>query len=207
MIQLNNLTIGYNGKPIMEGLNYTFENRKIYGILAPSGSGKTTLLRTVAGLIKPISGSVSIDPGSDLPKDGTAFMMHQKYTNFNWLNLVNNILIAERDRNLRNKERTEKALDILRQVGLYDYRDYYPTQLSGGMNQRLALARVLYVRPSNILMDEPLSALDDDTRKEMQKLILKMQRETGSTILMVTHSKAEAETMCHHIYTPQKGGN
>jgi ABC-type nitrate/sulfonate/bicarbonate transport system ATPase subunit len=96
------------------------------------------------------------------------------------------------------------AEKILEQVGLGEYLDRYPTELSGGMQQRLALARVLFVKPNCLLMDEPLSALDDLTRANMQQLIMDIHKETNNTIIMVTHSVDEANKMCDQIITLNK---
>lgn len=191
MVTLNNLVVGYD-KPLMNPLNFTFDNGKIYGILGKSGCGKSTLLKTIAKMHKPISGSVIRSDKCQI------YMMHQKYTNFSWLNCLDNILIAERNKRKR-KELEPYAKEILKQVGLEEYSDRYPTELSGGMQQRLALARVLFVKPKILLMDEPLSALDDKTRTKMQKLIMDIHKETGNTIIMVTHSVEEAHKMCDEI--------
>lgn len=191
MITLNELIVGYN-KPLTEPLNITFENGKIYGILGKSGCGKSTLLKTIAKMHKPLSGSVKRDDTHQI------YMMHQRYTNFNWLTCIDNVLIAERNRRKR-KEFKPIAKQVLEQVGLGEYLDRYPTELSGGMQQRLALARVLFVKPQYLLMDEPLSALDDSTRARMQQLIIDVHKETNNTIIMVTHSVDEAEKMCDQI--------
>ena len=200
MISLNNLVIGYN-QPLMPALNICFEDGLVYGVLGQSGCGKSTLLKTINGTLRPLSGSV------ERSNDAAIYTMHQRYTNFSWLRCVDNVLIAERNRR-RRKERRAEACEILREVGLGGYLDRYPAELSGGMQQRLALARVLFVRPSVLLMDEPLSALDDATRADMQNLILRVHRETGGIIVMVTHSVREAETMCDQIinFSWFKGG-
>ena len=191
MITLNDLVIGYE-TPLVRPINFTFESGKMYGVLGRSGAGKSTLLKTIAKINKPISGSVEYDGA------GPIYMMHQRYTNFDWLTCLNNILIAERNRSKR-KELTAVAFDILKRVGLEEYADRYPSELSGGMQQRLALARVLFVKPSCLLMDEPLSALDDVTRTSMQTLIMDIHRETNNTVIMVTHSPEEANKMCDQI--------
>ena len=191
MITLNDLVIGYN-KPLLNPLNYTFDDGKIYGVLGKSGCGKSTLLKTIAKMQKPISGNVIRDNQFQI------YMMHQRYTNFNWLNCLDNVLIAERNKRKR-KELELYAIEVLKQVGLGDYLERYPTELSGGMQQRLALARVLFVKPKILLMDEPLSALDDNTRAMMQKLIMDVHKETSNTIIMVTHSIEEAHKMCDKI--------
>ena len=191
MIALNNLVVGYN-EPLTDPLNIIFENGQIYGILGKSGCGKSTLLKTIAKMHKPLSGDIKRDDKKQI------YMMHQRYTNFNWLNCLDNVLIAERDKRKR-KELEPLAKQVLEQVGLGEYLDRYPTELSGGMQQRLALARVLFVKPSYLLMDEPLSALDDATRAKMQQLIIDVHKETNNTIIMVTHSVDEANKMCDHI--------
>jgi ABC-type nitrate/sulfonate/bicarbonate transport system ATPase subunit len=191
MITLNDLVIGYN-KPRMNPLNYTFNDGKIYGVLGKSGCGKSTLLKTIAKMHKPLSGSVTQSDKFQI------YMMHQRYTNFNWLSCLDNVLIAERNKRKR-KELVPCAIEVLKQVGLEEYLDRYPTELSGGMQQRLALARVLFIKPQILLMDEPLSALDDNTRDKMQKLILDVHKETNNTIIMITHSVEEAHKMCDEI--------
>ena len=169
MIKLNDLAIGYNGEAILEHIDQEFDDGLIYGILAKSGAGKTTLLKN------------------------PVYMMHQRYSNFGWLSCTENVLIAQRDKKLRSRD---DAIKVLAAVGLEQYADKWPSQLSGGMQQRLALARTLYVKPKYLLMDEPLSALDDKTRSKMQRLILDVHAETGNTIIMVTHSQDEAFKMC-----------
>lgn len=191
MITLTDLVIGYE-KPLMEPLNMRFEDGLVYGILGKSGCGKSTLLKTISKMIKPLSGTVQFDDEHGI------YMMHQRYTNFNWLTCVDNVLIAVRRKRDR-KEMRPIAEAILEQVGLGEYLGRYPTELSGGMQQRLSLARVLFVRPHYLLMDEPLSALDDSTRMKMQHLIMDIHQETKNTIVMVTHSEAEASRMCDQI--------
>lgn len=203
MIQLNNITTGYSrDKPLLKKFSYQFDN-KIYGILGESGCGKSTLLRTIAGLMKPLDGTILID-GSPLKRadKNDIYMMHQNYTSFNWLNCIDNVLISKKVKHQRiTQEDIDQAEELLNQVGIYKHKDKYPTQLSGGMRQRLALARTIYMKPNVILMDEPLSALDEVTRRDMQDLILDLHRETNNTIIMVTHSKEEANKMCANIIT------
>lgn len=201
MIELDNLSIGYNGVAILPPINLYIRSNSIIGILGTSGKGKSTLLKTIARLIPPIDGEVRFTPPYADGRLEPVYMMHQKYTNFDWLSCIKNILIVQRDRRLRkSKEEQERALDVLDKVGLYEYRDKWPTELSGGMQQRLALARVLYARPKYLLMDEPLSALDDKTRAKMQDLVMDLHKELHNTILLVTHSGAEADLMCDDKY-------
>lgn len=201
MIELKNITTGYKKNiPLKSNFSYVFENNKVYGILGESGCGKSTMLKTIAGLIKPLSGEVLVDekPVEKACKNNI-YMMHQNYTSFNWLNCIDNILITEKVKGKVTKEMRENAIRWLEKVGLKEHINKYPTQLSGGMRQRLALARTLYMKPDIILMDEPLSALDEKTRAEMQDLILDIHKETKNIIIMITHSEEEANKMCDYI--------
>lgn len=200
MIKVMNLCAGYSkDKPVLENFSYTFEP-KIYGILGSSGCGKTTLLRTIAGLLTPLSGSIVIDGNPMLrANQNNVYMMHQNYTSFDWRNCLDNILIAKEVKGNVSKEDIERAKELLNVVGLDGKETVYPRQLSGGQRQRLALARTLFMNPEIILMDEPLSALDKSTREVMQDLIIQKHKESNSTIIMVTHSREEAEKMCDVI--------
>ena len=200
MIVLNNLSIGYSKNiPLLKDFNYQFTN-KIYGVLGKSGCGKTTLLRTIAGLTKPLSGEVLIDGAKvNKPNGNGVYMLHQNYTSFDWMTCIDNVLIAKKIQSTVTKEDVENAIKILEAVKLGEHKDKYPRQLSGGMRQRLALARTLFMKPKIILMDEPLSALDSSTRTDMQDLILRIHKETKNTIIMITHSQDEADKMCDTI--------
>ena len=200
MIVVNDLYTGYvRGSPLLKGFNYQFDN-KIYGILGESGCGKTTLLRTIAGLTKPLSGEVLVDGVKiSKPNKSGIYMLHQNYTSFDWLTCIDNVLIAKKIQGNITDADIENAKQMLKVVKLDEAIDKYPRQLSGGMKQRLALARTLFLNPKIVLMDEPLSALDSQTRTEMQDLILDIHKKTGNTILMITHSLDEANKMCDEI--------
>lgn len=197
MIELHNLTTGYSrDKPLLKNYSTNFD-KKIYGILGESGCGKTTLLRTIAGLMKPLNGEVIID-GKPVTKasQNNVFMMHQNYTSFDWMTCLQNVLLPMKIKRAITKEDVENAKDFLDHVGLNGYENKYPKQLSGGQRQRLALARTLFAKPEIILMDEPLSALDPQTRSLMQDLVMKQHRKENNTVIIVTHSLSEAEKMC-----------
>jgi len=200
MIVLNDLYTGYSrDAPLLKGFNYQFD-KKVYGILGESGCGKTTLLRTIEGLAKPLKGEVVVGGiENNKPSKNGIYMMHQNYTSFDWMTCLDNVLIAKKIKSkITDKDRRD-AMKMLELVKLEGHMQKYPRQLSGGMRQRLALARTLFVHPQIILMDEPLSALDNVTREEMQKLVVRMHKDIGNIIIMVTHSTEEAEKMCDEI--------
>lgn len=200
MLEARNLYVGYiRDRPLLSNFNYEFKPQ-VYGILGQSGCGKTTLLRTIAGLTKPLSGEVLIN-GITIDKAGKngIYMMHQNYTSFDWLSCIDNILIAKKVKGRISNDDVSKASYMLSLVGLAGHEDKFPKQLSGGMRQRLALARTLFTNPEIILMDEPLSSLDHATRAQMQDLILQVHQKTKNTTIIVTHSKEEADKMCDEI--------
>ena len=118
---------------------------------------------------------------------------------FDWLDCLRNVLISKEIKGKINENDVTDAIHMLHLVGLSEHQHKYPKQLSGGQRQRLALARTLFMNPEVVLMDEPLSALDTNTRKKMQDLIIKQHKEIKNTIIMVTHSREEAERMCDVI--------
>ena len=169
-------------------------------LLGPSGCGKSTLLRMVAGLDQPDSGEVLVNgqpvhgPGKDRG------MVFQKYTSFPWLTVADNVGYGMKINGVPEAQRRETVAHLLKAVGLTEFADVYPETLSGGMQQRVAIARTLALRPSVILMDEPFGALDAQTRSEMQQLLLQIWDETACTILFVTHDVEEAVYLADRIF-------
>lgn len=205
MIECSDLTIKYGSNIILDKFNYKFKNNTITAVMGRSGRGKTTLIRAIAGLIRPedYSGSVFYHDNNktDLIKkpNQNIFMMHQHYTNFPWKTCFENVMLPLEQKKMNTKESKEKVLKILDKVGLHDYIHKYPYELSGGMNQRLAFARVLIMKPKVLLMDEPMSALDEATRRVMQELLLEMHEECKNIIILVTHSEQEAKILANDI--------
>ena len=197
LINIEKIVKAFTESKLFDNASFSLQEGEKVGVIGINGTGKTTLLKTIAGLIPPVKGHVSIDGVYyRTSKRNPVYMMHQRYSNFNWLTCLDNVLIAQRDKKLRD---SDEAMKVLAAVGLDQYTDKWPSQLSGGMQQRLALARTLYVQPKYLLMDEPLSALDDKTRSSMQRLILDVHAVTQNTIIMVTHSQDEAFKMCDDI--------
>jgi ABC-type nitrate/sulfonate/bicarbonate transport system ATPase subunit len=169
-------------------------------LLGPSGCGKSTLLRMIAGLDKPTSGLMLVNgeivthPGKDRG------MVFQKYTSFPWLTVADNIAYGMKINGVPEAQRKETVNRLLQSVGLTEFANVYPETLSGGMQQRVAIARTLALRPSVILMDEPFGALDAQTRSDMQQLLLQIWDETACTILFVTHDVEEAIYLADRIF-------
>jgi ABC-type nitrate/sulfonate/bicarbonate transport system ATPase subunit len=161
-------------------------------ILGPSGCGKSTLLRIVAGLDQQTSGEVLLDgqrihgPGADRG------MVFQSYTLFPWLTVLDNVCFGLRERGLPRAQQLEIAQDFIKKVGLRGFEQHFPKQLSGGMQQRTALARALANNPRMLLMDEPFGALDHQTRELMQELLLGIWEAQRKTVLFVTHDIDES---------------
>ena len=169
-------------------------------LLGPSGCGKSTLLRLIAGLDRPDSGEILVNdqpvygPGKDRG------MVFQKYTSFPWLTVAHNIAYGLKINGVPSERCKETVAQLIQAIGLSGFENAYPETLSGGMQQRVAIARTLAVRPAVILMDEPFGALDAQTRSDMQQLLLRIWGETASTILFVTHDVEEAIYLADRIF-------
>ena len=174
-------------------------DRDFLCLLGPSGCGKSTLLRMVAGLDRPTTGRVLLDgepvagPGADRG------MVFQSYTLFPWLTVEENIGFGLREQGVRAEERRRVAAHFIERVGLRGFERHYPRMLSGGMQQRTALARALANDPKVLLLDEPFGALDNQTRALMQELLLGIWEADRKTVLFVTHDIDEAIFMANRV--------
>jgi NitT/TauT family transport system ATP-binding protein len=168
--------------------------------LGPSGCGKSTILKAVAGLLAPTKGEVLVDgqPVTGVGRDRG--MVFQAYTSFGWLNVRDNVEYGLRLQGIGGAERRSRSAKYLRAVGLEDFADRYPKDLSGGMKQRVAIARTLINKPRLVLMDEPFGALDPQTRWAMQGLLLDVSKSEDNTILFVTHDVSEAVYLADTVY-------
>jgi NitT/TauT family transport system ATP-binding protein len=161
-------------------------------LLGPSGCGKTTFLKIVGGLIPASSGVIQIN-GQDVVEPHPDFgVVFQQANLMPWRTILNNVLFPMEILGRRDATAVARATELLRLVGLAGFEQSYPAQLSGGMQQRVALCRALIHKPKLLLMDEPFGALDELTRMEMQDLLLDMRATTGATVMFVTHSISEA---------------
>jgi NitT/TauT family transport system ATP-binding protein len=183
---------------VLDHINCEFEKNKIHVIQGPSGCGKTTLLNIIAGLIKPTNGRVLFEDKTITAPNSKIGIVFQDLRLFPWLKVKDNIAFGLKIR--KSKDIELKVNKYLKLVGLSEYKEYYPIELSGGMKQRLAIARSLILKPQLLLMDEPFGDLDLKTRKQMQKLVLRIQKSFKTTIIFITHDLDEAIYLGDRIY-------
>lgn len=174
----------------LDNIDLALARGEFLSVLGPSGCGKSTLLRLAAGLEFPTSGEVTFDGTSVEGPGRRRGFVFQSYSVFPWLTVRENVAFGlEADDDAANDARIMKWLEF---TGLTDFADAYPKTLSGGMRQRLALARTMIVEPELLLLDEPFGALDERTREDMRQLLLGAVRETGCSVIFVTHDISEA---------------
>ncbi len=194
-LKLQNLTINYGETTIIRDLSLSIDNGEIVSLLGPSGAGKTTVLKAIAGLLKPVAGKILIDdiPVNHLPAEKRdAVLIFQKPLLFPFLNVSQNIGFGLKMQQVNRKDARKKIDKIIEITELTGLKDRKIHQLSGGQQQRVALARGLVLEPSILLLDEPLSNLDAGLRQQMRELIQTVQKQTGTTMLFVTHDQSEA---------------
>lgn len=177
---------------VLGGLDFEIEAGSFTCMVGPSGCGKTTLLRVIAGLERPSLGKVIFE-GSPVEGPGPERgMVFQEYALFPWRTVLKNVTFGLSIKGVQREEAGRRARHYLEIVDLAGYEDLYPGELSGGMKQRVAIARTLAVEPKILLMDEPFASLDAQTRNSMQEFLVALWRKTGTTIVFVTHSVDEA---------------
>lgn len=208
LIEIRNLSRAFGAVKAVDGVDLDINAGEFLTLLGPSGSGKTTVLRMIAGFEDPDSGTIKLN-GEDIthqpPYERDVNTVFQDYALFPHMDVITNIEYGLRVKKVDKKERRAKALEALEQVRLSGYENRKPSQLSGGQRQRVALARALVNRPSVLLLDEPLGALDLKLRQQMQIELKELQREVGITFIFVTHDQEEALTMSDRIAVFDKG--
>lgn len=190
--------------PALKDISFSIEEGEFVSIVGPSGCGKSTLLNIIAGLIPQSSGDIYIDgekQKSISPKIGYMF---QKDHLFNWLTVLDNITLGLNIQHKLNSERKETIEKLLKDYGLLDFKDHHPDELSGGMRQKVALIRTLALNPEVLLLDEPFSALDYQTRLNISDEIYNIIKKEGKTAIMVTHDISEAVAMSDRILVLSK---
>ncbi len=208
-LAVQNLSVTYisrAGDPVQAVNDVSFSiadkpgSGEVVVFLGPSGCGKSTLLKCIAGLMKPNVGSVKVDGQLVEGTSRDRGMVFQQYTSFAWLSVLENVEYGLRLAGVPKAEREQRGREVLQKVGLGDFAGSYPKALSGGMKQRVAIARTLVNKPRLMLMDEPFGALDPQTRWNMQSLILDISHTLDNTILFVTHDVSEAVYIADTIF-------
>lgn len=196
-LAIENLSMRFdlpNGSSVqaLKDVSLTLAPGELLSVLGPSGCGKTTLLNIVAGFLAPTEGQVVMNGHRVRGPDRERGMVFQQGALFEWMSVRENVSFGPRMAGQRERDWAQTVDHLLEVVGLKDFKEKAVYELSGGMQQRVALARCLANEPDVILMDEPLGALDALTREKMQGLVLKLWKETGKTIILITHSVEEA---------------
>ncbi len=208
IIQFKNIVKEFNGQFVLKGINLDIYENEFVTLLGPSGCGKTTLLRILGGFLNPTEGQVIFD-GEDIsnvpPYKREVNTVFQKYALFPHMNVYDNIAFGLKIKKEPKDIIKQKVMRMLKLVNLEDYGDRNVTEMSGGQQQRIAIARALVNEPKVLLLDEPLGALDLKLRKEMQHELKKIQQEVGITFIFVTHDQEEALTMSDKIVVMNDG--
>ncbi|MCK5055048.1 MAG: ABC transporter ATP-binding protein [Candidatus Aminicenantes bacterium] len=205
LLKLENVKLSFKeqgGKyrKIIAAADFAVYKEEFFVLLGPSGCGKTSILRIIAGLQEPTSGRILMENQSIEGPSRDRAMVFQGYTSFPWLTVLENVEFGMRLYMKEENKIRERALYYLEIVGLAEHREKFPNELSGGMKQRVAIARTLAVSPKVLLMDEPFGALDAQTRWLMQELLQEISRKEKITVVFVTHDVEEAVYLADRIY-------
>jgi 2-aminoethylphosphonate transport system ATP-binding protein len=208
-IHFDSVSVAYKGTTVLDSLSLTVEPGEIVAIIGPSGSGKTTALRAVAGFVRPVKGRIRIGQRdvTDLPPYERGIgMVVQNYALFPHMRVEENVAFGLNARRAPKEEIATQVRECLRMVGMGEFAKRYPRELSGGQQQRVAIARALAIRPDVLLLDEPLSALDAQIRRNMLDELARLHRELPQlTVLYVTHDQTEALTLAERIAIMRDG--
>lgn len=208
ILKLQNVSLTYqsetNETQAIKDLSFTVNKCDFISIIGPSGCGKTTVLSMIAGLLKPTSGSI-LYKGENISKttENIGYML-QRDELFPWRNIEKNVLLPLEIKKINTKEKRENAYNLIEKYGLKDFLKSYPNTLSGGMRQRVALIRTLVTKPDLLLLDEPFSALDSQTRLKVNGDVYSIIRNERKTAVLVTHDIAEAISLSDKIIVLSK---
>lgn len=184
----------------LENADFSVKKGSFISLVGPSGCGKSTLLRLIAGLIPTTSGHLSVHDTVVSTARQDVAMMFQKATLLDWRTAIENVLLPTEIQRTPTAEDKDRAMELLGMVGLQDFVFSFPAQLSGGMQQRVALARLLQTGADILLLDEPFGALDEFTREKLNLELLRIVAEVGATTIFVTHNIAEAIFLADEVY-------
>ena len=198
---------GRSRKQVLRNISFELHSGEFLALVGSSGSGKSTILRLIAGLEQPSSGTISVDAAAVTGPGPDRGMVFQKYSLYPWLTAAENVAFGMRLQGLPAADVRDRTAYFLEVVGLQDAAAKLPRELSGGMQQRVAIARTLATNPGVLLLDEPFGALDLQIRESMQDFLLKLWQRTGLTVLLITHDVEEALVLSQrvHVLAPQPG--
>ena len=207
-LQFKDVSLSYHTKEgevlALKDINFSVQKNEFLAIVGPSGCGKTTILSLIAGLMQPTSGEILLD-GENLQKDSNIGYMFQRDHLFEWRTIYKNVTLGlELKGKKKDKESIEIVENLLKKYGLYEFKDSYPYQLSGGMRQRAALIRTLALQPKILLLDEPFSALDYQTKLSVCDDVHSIIKKEHQTAVAVTHDISEAISMSDRIVVLSK---
>lgn len=198
VIEFEDVSKQYNGRNVLSALCLDIYPSDVVGLLGPSGMGKTTILKLVAGLEQPTSGAVRI------ASKRIAYVFQEPRL-FPWKTALENVVLPLKANGMPKKERNDIGMQFLESMGLAEFRDYYPSQLSGGMKQRVSLARAFATNPDILLLDEPFSALDNELRDSLLGMIRKQLARHPMTVLHVSHCPREVARMANRVLMMYSG--
>ena len=201
-LKIENLSSGYDGDVVLKELSLEVAEGEFLSLLGPSGCGKSTLMKTISGIVPVRSGRIFLDDRdiTDLPvhKRGTV-VVFQDMRLFPHKSVAENVAFPLKMQGVSKIQRLKTAEELLKKVQMDGYGSRKPGELSGGQQQRVALARALAAQPKLLLLDEPFSALDENLREDMRRLVLQLQKEFRMTVILVTHDREEALSMSHRV--------
>lgn len=207
IIEVKNLYHKFDDKIALNNLNFEIYDGEFLAILGPSGCGKTTILRILIGLLEPTSGKILMN-GADItrqdPSQRNMGIVFQNYALFENMTVLQNVQYALKFNKATKKDSKKIALEMLEKMGLSEHKNKKPYMLSGGQQQRVAIARTLILHPQIILFDEPMSALDVETRLAMRSEIKQIQKEYNTTMIYITHDQEEAFAMADRVMVMDK---
>lgn len=202
-LEINNVKFVYHTKAnettALDNLNFDIKSNEFVSIVGPSGCGKTTILSLVAGLLKPTEGTILLEEKPIEKISSNVGYMFQRDNLFDWISNLNNITLGLKIQHKLTPESKQYAIDLAQKYGLSSFLNHYPKELSGGMRQRIALIRTLSTRPKILLLDEPFSALDYQTRLSVQNDVYDIIKSEKKSAILVTHDIAEAICMSDRI--------
>ncbi|MFD2829378.1 ABC transporter ATP-binding protein [Corticicoccus populi] len=184
---------------VLENIDFSISDGEFVSILGPSGCGKSTILKLIAGLDIPTSGEIEVNKKTVTGPGTDRVVVFQEGGLFPWMSVIGNVMYGLKLKKISKHEAEKRAMDGLKMVHLAKFKDAYPHELSGGMKQRVAIARSLVMDPDVLLMDEPFAALDEQTRLVLHQELQKIWEETGKTIIFITHNIREALTLSDRV--------